>query len=103
MDALYALRRWAIQATPAFLASLAVAYFGYHALQGGRGLMAYARLNQEVALAEQVLRLAEAERLRLERRVGLLNPQQLDPDMLDERARETLGLLHPDEVVMFVR
>jgi len=103
MDLLYLCRRWSLQAAPAFLASLAVAYFGYHALQGGRGLMAYARLSQEAAKAEQVLRLTEAERDRLERRVSLLNPQHLDADMLNERARETLGLVHPDEVVLLSR
>ena len=103
MDLLYDLRRRSLQATPALLACLAVAYFGYHAVQGGRGLMAYARLSQETALAEQVLALTEAERERLERRVGLLHPDRLDADMLDERARETLGLVHPDEAVMFRR
>ena len=42
-------------------------------------------------------------RERLRRRVELLHPEHLDPDMLDERARETLGLMHPDEVVVFQR
>jgi cell division protein FtsB len=103
MDLLYEFRRWSLQATPALLACLAVAYFAYHAVQGGRGLMAYVRLNHEVARAEQVLKLTEAERERLRRRVELLHPEHLDPDMLDERARETLGLMHPDEVVVFQR
>ena len=103
MDLLYDLRRRLLQAAPALLACLAVAYFGYHAIQGGRGLVAYARLSQEVARAEQVLQLTEAERSRLARRVGLLHPEHLDADMLDERAREALGLLHPDEVVIFAR
>jgi cell division protein FtsB len=103
MDLLYEFRRWSLQATPALLACLAVAYFGYHAVQGGRGLMAYARSSQDVVRAEQVLKLTEAERERLERRVRLLHPEHLDPDMLDERAREALGVLHPDEAVMFLR
>lgn len=103
MELLYQLRRRALLATPAALASLAVAYFGYHAVQGGRGLVAYARLSQEVARAEQVLKRTEAERQRLEQRVTLLHPERVDPDMLDERIRETLGLVHPDDAVLLRR
>lgn len=92
-----------MQAAPALLASLGVVYFGYHAIYGSRGLVAYAGLSQEVARAEQVLKLTEAERERLQKRVKLLHPDGLDPDMLDERIRETLGLVHPDEVVVLKR
>ena len=77
------------------------AYFGYHAVHGERGAMAFLRLKQDVVQA----RVAEAEvaarRRVLEHRVGLLNPATLDPDMLDERARLMLNYGGEDEIVIF--
>ena len=37
----------------------------------------------------------------MERRTSLLWPDNLDPDMLSERARAVLGLAHPDDVVIY--
>ena len=42
-----------------------------------------------------------ARRRTLERRVRLLNPAGLDPDMLDERARLMLNFGLADEIVIF--
>jgi cell division protein FtsB len=42
-------------------------------------------------------------RQRIERDVALLQPENLDPDMLDERARAILNLAHPDDLVMMKR
>ena len=42
-------------------------------------------------------------RLRIERDVALLEPDSLDPDMLDERARAILNLAHPGDLVMMKR
>ena len=41
------------------------------------------------------------EREKLEKRVDLLRPENLDLDMLEERARSVLGLAHPDELVIY--
>jgi cell division protein FtsB len=41
-----------------------------------------------------------AERDALDHRVGLLRPEHLDRDMLDERAREMLNLAGPNEIVI---
>jgi cell division protein FtsB len=51
---------------------------------------------REAALAE-----LKAERDEKERQVRMLSPDSLDPDLLDERAREALGLARPDEIVIF--
>ncbi len=37
----------------------------------------------------------------LERRVQLLRPDSLDPDMLEERARKVLNFAKKDEVVIY--
>ena len=43
-----------------------------------------------------------AEESRLERRVALLRRDNLDPDMLDERARVVLNFAAPGELVIFI-
>ena len=62
-------------------------YFGYHLVNGDRGLLAMVHLQREVLVAEQNLTEAETTRKIWERRVAALRNQSLDPDMLDERAR----------------
>jgi cell division protein FtsB len=42
----------------------------------------------------------DAQRAELERKVKLLRPDSLDPDMLEERAREVLNYTREDEVVV---
>lgn len=41
-----------------------------------------------------------AERQELERRVALLRPESLDPDMIDERARASLNVVQPQELAI---
>jgi len=62
-------------------------YFGYHLVNGDRGLLAMVNLQREVLVAEQNLAEAETTRKIWERRVAALRNHSLDPDMLDERAR----------------
>ncbi|HEV8028977.1 MAG TPA: septum formation initiator family protein [Stellaceae bacterium] len=75
-------------------------YFAFHLVEGDRGLVAWARLSQQVRDARGTLAKAEAERVILERRVQLLRPEHLDRDMLDERARSQLNLVGPNETVV---
>jgi cell division protein FtsB len=77
-----------------------VCYFAYHLIVGDRGLLAWMELTQELRDARATLAALDVERATLERRVGLLQPGHLDPDMLDERARATLNLVGPNEVVI---
>jgi cell division protein FtsB len=78
-----------------------VGYFSYHLVQGDRGLTAWLTLTQQVREAKASLASIEAERVALDRRVNLMRPEHLDPDMLDERVRSTLNLIRPDEIVIF--
>lgn len=75
-------------------------YFGYHAIQGERGLMTWWQLRQDIRVAEAERAAVAAERGTLERRVHLLRPDHLHPDMLDERARDMLNLVGPNELVI---
>lgn len=76
------------------------AYFAYHAVQGDRGLIAWWKLSQQVEVAEAQYEETFAKRQAFAHRVGLLQPQTLDPDLLEERARLVLGMAHPDDVIV---
>jgi cell division protein FtsB len=76
-------------------------YFGYHLVNGDRGLLAMARLEREVQIANQNLAEAETTKKIWERRVSALRNQSLDPDMLDERARALLNFARKDDVIIF--
>jgi cell division protein FtsB len=57
-------------------------------------------LTQDLRDAKATLAALDVERQTLGHRVGLLQPEHLDPDMLDERARATLNLVGPNEIVI---
>ncbi len=80
-----------------------VAYFAYHAFQGRYGLVAR---DEQIALIDRL----EAQRAELDREIGSLearvkglNEANLDPDLLEERLRVTLGYLRPNEVIILDR
>lgn len=77
-----------------------VGYFVYHSIEGDRGLLAYARLTERLSEARAQLEEIQAERKALDQRVSLLRTDNLDPDMLDERAREILNYSRPDEIII---
>jgi cell division protein FtsB len=74
-------------------------YFGYHLVNGDRGLLAMVHLQREVLVAEQNFTEAETTRKIWERRVAALRNQSLDPDMLDERARVLLASTRAAELL----
>jgi len=80
--------------------ALVLAYFSYHMIQGNHGIIALLELRSTVAAAETIQAETAAEREDLLQRVSLLRPDNLDPDMLEERARVMLNYVHPDEVVI---
>ena len=83
------------------IALLLMIYFGYHIVQGERGLFSWMRLRQKISESEQHLAEIQSEKETLERRVHLLRPNSVDQDMLEQRAREVLNLGHSDEVVIY--
>jgi len=85
------------------VAALFIGYFGVNAYTGKNGINARQSLDQQIAdLAGEVER-AKAERARWERRVALLKADRIDPDMLDERARQLLNYLDPHDVTIMVK
>lgn len=80
-----------------------IGYFVYHVIHGDRGLIAWQMLDRDVADAQAELASIQAERLAIERRVGLLRIQSLDLDMLDEWSRRILNYGAADEAVIFTK
>lgn len=91
------IRRHARNALGPLLGVAGVVYFGVHAMQGDRGLMAWAQVRQEIAKAEIAAQEISAEKADLEHRVALLRNDSLDLDMLEERVRLMLNLTRQDE------
>lgn len=76
------------------------AYFAFAAIQGDYGLFRRAEIEGgEVALRAQLadLHMQVAEMENLTKR---LSDTYLDLDLLDQQARDVLGLLRPDEIVI---
>ncbi len=82
------------------LIACVVAYFGYHAIQGRRGVITWLQLGQQIEQTRTALVHSRAEERRLAHRVALVRSESLDPDLLDERARAVLNLAHPDDLVI---
>jgi len=78
----------------------AVVYFGYHAVQGDRGLIALGKLRQDVSSLQAQVLDTRAKRMNLERKVSALSSQNIDPDLLEERARVLLGYGYSDEALV---
>ena len=76
-------------------------YFGYHLVNGDRGLLAMVHLQRETLIADQNFAEAETARKIWERRVAELRNQSLDPDMLDERGRILLNYADKDDIIVF--
>ena len=83
------------------LAALFIGYFGVNAFTGAHGLRAQADLDQQLATMQAELVRLKAERAVWQRGVDLLRSDQIDPDLLDERARALLDLSDPrDEIFL---
>jgi len=67
-----------------------VAYFGYYTICGTRGLLALTDTNARLAVAREQLASLTDQRNRLEHRIQLLKPGSVDPDLVEEIARQKL-------------
>jgi len=77
-----------------------VGYFSWNAMQGNRGLVAYAQRQELLAQAQAERARIQAEKEIWERRVAGLRSRHLDADTLDERSRAMLNLADPADVIV---
>ena len=81
--------------------SAAVAgYFLHHAHSGARGLDAKRQLKTQAHDISKELDTVRTERAEWERRIALLRSDQIDRDLLEERARSLLGRVHRNDLVI---
>lgn len=82
------------------MASVLALYFTFAAVQGSFGL--FNRVQVQAENAELVARRdrLETELAALQNKTARLSDDFLDLDLLDERARDVLGLARPDEVMI---
>ena len=81
------------------LALCLTAYFAYHLVEGRRGLLALQRLDFQLARAQDRLEELAKEEQIFENRVTLLSGTICE-DLLVERAKDVLGYVRPDEIVV---
>jgi cell division protein FtsB len=82
------------------IAAALIGYFGVNAYDGNYGLRAKQDLDLQIGELTQELTALKTERTTWERRVALLRPQSIDPDMLDERARTLLNYTDPRDLTL---
>ena len=75
-------------------------YFAFAAIQGDYGVFKRAELDGEARQLRHELATLEAEVARLENLTHRLSDAYLDLDLLDERARDVLGVMRSDEIVI---
>ena len=86
-------------AVPVLVASMML-YFAYHAFVGNYSIPEHERLTRELGGLEKQAAQVHQQRKYLERRVSLLRPDNLDPDLLAEEAHKVLGYTGPNDVIV---
>ncbi|EPX81960.1 FtsB family cell division protein [Salipiger mucosus] len=75
-------------------------YFIFAAVQGDYGLFRRAEIEVEGDTLAAELETLEAEVARMENLTNRLSDDYLDLDLLDQQARDVLGMIRSDEIVV---
>jgi len=89
--------------TRASLPAMCVAvasYFSFHAVSGPTGFVAWREYQVQRSKLQQAVQTSEEQQAALQRRLVLLDPRHVDPDLADELVRRNLDLVKPDEVIV---
>ena len=82
------------------LALLVVGNFAGYAIAGPNGLLAWGGYHRDLNERKVELSKLQEQKVKLQHRSKLLDPNKADPDMADELVRRDLGLIRNDEVVV---
>ena len=85
---------------PTLALILLIAYFGFHAFTGERGLLSTNQRSATLSAKTRELSAVRAQRQDLEIRAKLLRDSSLSADLLEERARSLLGFADPRDYVI---
>lgn len=84
-----------------FAAALSIsAYFIFAAVQGDFGLFRRAEIHVEANNLDQELAGLRSDVLRMENLTHRMSDDFLDTDLLDQQARDLLGMMRADEIVV---
>ena len=97
---LHEMRRRARFLVGPLLGAALTSYFVYHTIEGDRGLRAWREITQQLRVASDQLATVAAERDALAHKVAGLDPNHVDPDLLDQQIRQTLDLVAPNEIIV---
>lgn len=94
------LRRFLIPLALYSVSAAVAAYFVHHAHSGARGIEAQQQYESQMAELNRELDGLKTQRTDWERRIALLRSDQIDRDLLEERARIMLGRVHRNDLVV---
>lgn len=77
-------------------------FFVWHAVNGDRGLKVKIERKAEIAALRKELIQLKAERERWSKRLALISGGEIDRDILDEEARNLLGRVSPQDLVILL-
>ena len=77
-----------------------VGYFGTYAIWGNRGILSLEDTQAQLGIQQQQLADLQASRARLEHRIGLMEKNGADPDLVEELARTELMTSAPNQVAV---
>ncbi len=92
-------RIFALSVLPAITCAV-IAYFGYYAIWGERGMLALSDTQARLGVERELLTQAQGDRARLEHRIALMRPGSADPDLIEELARSQLMIGAPGQVAV---
>jgi cell division protein FtsB len=92
-------RFFGISVFPAITCAI-VAYFGYYAIWGERGMLALSDTQARLGVQQEQLAQLQGARARLEHRIGLLRPGAVDNDLVEELARGQLMEGAPGQIAV---
>lgn len=82
------------------LMCLLAMYFTFASVQGDYGLFRRIQITAEKAQLEAERETLRAEVLALENKTRRLSDNYLDLELLDQQARDILGMIRPDEIIL---
>lgn len=89
-----------LSVTTLLLGSLA--YLGFSALTGQFGFESKEQLLEDIQVLSAEQAALEARIADYNKRIALLDPERLDPDMLTERARISLSMANPADILIML-
>ncbi|GHU16546.1 hypothetical protein FACS189472_01830 [Alphaproteobacteria bacterium] len=79
-----------------------VGYFLFHIFSGARGAVSWAKLSYESDRLERELLSLKEENAFLENKIKLIRDDNLDLDLLEEQARNLLGMTNENDLVILL-